>query len=328
MHCIENNDVGYLSGNSTWHGLKQYHLVGNRPVTTDESRMTIDFEVEKVPTFVLPDLPSGSYAIVRKDRDGLVSVLAPAVGERYVATHHREVFNMINEFLLASYPLKIAGVGTLNGGATWWIQMLAEQYYVRGDESPNELRLSYSHTYGVDAHSIFCTTTRIVCNNTRKAGMADAVANKMMRKHKHTASATMKINADMELMAELHLAVQKDKEHMDYLAGIEVNHSYIQAFMQEFFPKPHDDSSTRQKNQWEKDSRAVADIFASGQNMTGSARTSRYALLNAYTDWADHHSYSRDPVDRWVDSQNGKRADMKDAALAWLSFLHMVDTGR
>lgn len=318
-HCIEENDVGYLSGNSTWHGLKQYSLVGNRPVTIEEAIQTVDFDVQKVPTWVNPDLPSGSYSVVRKDHDGKLTVLAPAVGERYVATHHREVLNMVNEFLLASYPLKIAGVGTLNGGATWWTQILAEQYYVRGDESPNELRLSYSHTYGVDAHSIFCTTTRIVCNNTRKAAMADAVARNMMKKHKHTKSATMKINADMELMAELHLAVQKDVELMEHLASQQVNHSYIQAFMQEFFPKPDEDASTKAKNRWDTDSHSVANIFASGQHMAEGTRTSKYALLNAYTDWADHHSYSRDPVDRWVDAQNGKRADMKEAVTSWLS---------
>lgn len=323
-HCIESNDLGFLSGNSTWHGLRQYHLVGDRPVTMEEALQTVDFEVQKVPTFIEGNhqgiyLPSESYAVIRRDKDGKITVLAPAVGTRYVATHHREVLGMIDEFLLASYPLKICGAGTLNGGATWWTQLVADRYYIRGDASPNELRLSYSHTYGVDAHAIFCTTTRIVCNNTRRAGMADAVARKMMSRHKHTKSAVMKINADMELMAELHLAVQKDKELMEHLAGIQVDHGYIQAFMQEFFPKPHEDASSRSKNQWESDSRTVAQIFETGQHLQGAVQTSRYALLNAFTDWADHHSYTRDETDRWADSMNGGRANRKDLALAFLS---------
>ena len=317
-HCIQENDLGYLSGNSTWHGLKQYHLVGDRPVTIDEALQTVDFEVQKVPTWVNLDLPSGSYSVIREDADGKLTVLAPAVGERYVATPHKTVFNMLAENLLAVFPLKIAGVGTLSGGATWFVQMVAEQYFIRGDESANELRLSYSHTYGVDAHSIFCTTTRIVCNNTRRMAMADATANKMMRKHKHTKSAEMKINASMEMFAELHLAVEKDKELMEVLAGQEVNTGLVSAFMQEFFPKPLEDASTKSKNRWESDSRTVSDIFHSGQHMTGTTRTSKYALLNAYTDWADHHSYSRSEVDRWMDSQSGKRSNMKELATEWL----------
>jgi phage/plasmid-like protein (TIGR03299 family) len=318
MHCIGEKDIGYLSGDTHWHGLPQYVLVGGRAVSLDEASRTTNFDVLKLPTFVNPELPSGSYSVVRRDEDGTLTVLAPAVGERYVATPHKSILNMIGDGLLALFPLKIAGAGTLSNGATWWIQLVSEKYFIRGDESPNEQRLSYSHTYGVDAHSIFCTTTRIVCNNTRRMAMADAAANKMMRKHKHTKSAEMKINADMELMAELHLAVERDKELMEVLAGQEVNTGLVSAFMQEFFPRPQEDASTKSKNRWESDSRTVSDIFHSGQHMTGATRTSKYALLNAYTDWADHHSYSRSDVDRWMDSQSGKRSNMKELATEWL----------
>jgi hypothetical protein len=317
-HMIMENDLGYVSGNSTWHGLPQYNCVGNRPVTMDEAALTVDFEVLKVPTWVTPDLPSGSYSVIRKDKDGTTTVLAPAVGDRYLATPHSTLYNMFGENLLASFPLKIAGVGTLSGGATWFIQMVAEEYFIRGDESPNELRLSYSHTYGLDSHRIYCTTVRMVCDNTRKMSIADAIANKMMQTHKHTLNAEFKINASMEMFAQLHLAVQKDKELMEILAGQEVNSGLVSAFMQEFFPKPIEEASTRQKNQWEVDSRKVSDIFHSGQSMTGNTRTSKYALLNAYTDWADHHSYSRNDTDRWMDSQTGKRSNMKEMATDWL----------
>lgn len=317
-HCIQENDLGYLSGNSTWHGLKQYHLVGDRPVTIDEALQTVDFEVQKVPTWVNLDLPSGSYSVIREDADGKLTVLAPAVGERYVATPHKRLFNLFNERLLSMFPLKIAGTGTLSGGATWFIQMVAEEYFIRGDESPNELRLSFSHTYGVDSYRIYATTVRTQCDNTRRAAIADAIARGMMQTHKHTANAELKINASMEMFAQLHLAVEKDKEAMDYLAGQEVNTGLVSAFMQEFFPRPQEDASTKSKNRWEADSRTVSDIFHSGQHMTGTTRTSKYALLNAYTDWADHHSYSRSDVDRWMDSQSGKRSNMKELATEWL----------
>lgn len=327
MHCIFEDDLGYVAGSSTWHNMAEYKVIGNRPIAYEEVMSTVNtYDIEKVPTFVYDSYnesykPSGSYAVQRRNHeDNKIKVLAPSVGDRYVAEHHKTIANMFYENLLAVFPdLKVCGVGTLSSARTWWIQLVAEQYFIRGDESPNELRLSYSHTYGVDAHQIYCTTVRLVCDNTRRMGIADAIAHNMMRKHRHTKSATMKINTDMELMAELHMAVEKDKELMNYLADKPVNEGYVQAFMQEFFPKPAEDDSTRSKNQWESDSRKVAEIFQSGQNMSGDVKTSRYALLNAFTDFTDHHSYTRNVADRWFDAQNGKRSLVKDTAIAWLA---------
>ena len=62
-------------------------------------------------------------------------------------------------------------------------------------------------------------------------------------------------------------------------------------------------------------------IFVSGQSMDASASRSRYAVLNAFTDYVDHASYSRDDADRWFDSQDGARAELKQEALAYLQAL-------
>lgn len=323
-HEIEKIDIGFLSGTTTWHGLKQYQCVGNRPVTSDEVFKVVDFPVVKVPTWingggdVLTEqpIPSGSFAVIRTDHN---MVLAPAVGPRYLATPHRDVWYQINEFLLAEFTtLKVCGTGTMNSGACWFIQMLAEEYYIKGDESPNQLRLSYSQKYGAESHKVYCTTTRIVCNNTRRMALADAAAKKMFSSHKHTKGAVQKINADLELMAQLHLAVQKEQEIMYHLASQQVDSAYIKGFVDAFIPAPPVDASARMVNQFKEAREAVAKVFASGQHMTAGTQTSRYALLNAFTDYVDHHTYSRSEADRWMDSQNGSRADVKDAALAYL----------
>lgn len=325
-HEIMKLDIGFLSGTSTWHGLKAYACIGNRAVTSDEVFKVVDFPVEKVPTWVHyapngaghggEEKPSGSYAVIRTDHN---MVLAPAVGERYLATPHRDVWYQINEFLLAEFTtLKVCGTGTMNNGACWFIQMLAEEYYIKGDESANQLRLSYSQKYGAESHKVFCTTTRIVCNNTRRMALADAAAKRMFSRHKHTKGAVQKINADLELMAQLHLAVQKEQEIMYHLASTQVDSAYIKGFVDAFIPAPPVDASARMVNQFKEAREAVAKVFASGQHMTAGTQTSRYALLNAFTDYVDHHTYSRSEADRWMDSQNGSRADVKDAALAYL----------
>jgi hypothetical protein len=275
--------------------------------------------VEKVPSFVdTPDgyKPTGAYSIIRADNH---KVLAGAVGARYVAPPHRDLFNMMVEILLAQYPdLKIAGVGTLSGGATWWVQLVAKEYYIRGDESPNEVRITFSHTYGVTSYKIHPTIVRIVCDNTKRMAESDALAKKFMRSHKHTASAQVKINADLDLMVQVQLGLKKEVEQMEYLASQPVNSELIKAFMGEFIPEPLPDASTKAKNTYMNSRARVANIFQTGQSLIGDVKTSRYALLNAFTDFIDHDSYSRDPADRWMDSIDGTRAATKDQAVAWL----------
>lgn len=324
-HKIEQIDIGVLSGSYTWHGLKQYRLVGNRPVTTQEAAETVAFPIEKVPTFVMSDpdhspILSGSNAIVRTDTSPWM-VLAPAVGDVYTATPHRDVFNSMTEILLAEYKdLRICGTGTLEAGRTWWIQMVAEQYFVRGDESPNELRLCYYQTYGQSAHSMFCSLTRIVCDNTRRLAEADSVAKKMMMRHRHTRSAETKINADMGLLAELHLKLESDTKMMERLAKQQVNTTILREFIYDMVGDPKEkDLSSREQNKRIEAGRSITYNFEAGRSLTGAAKHSRYALLQAFTDFVDHASYARDETDRWMDSLDGARAGWKDEALEYLA---------
>lgn len=324
---ITTQDLGYLSGDSTWHNKPQYILVGDRPVSIEEGAKVVDFEPEKVACFVEgPDgnyVPSGGYAIVRKDgpANKPVTILAPSVGSRYVATPHCHLYNSIVENLLAAFPdLRICGTGTLSAGATWWMQMVVENYYVRGDESPNEQRLMYTHTYGQTAHQILVTTVRTVCDNTRRMALDEAAANKLLRKHRHTASAVTKINADLEAMAELKLGAQRDRETMEDLAALQVDGAYVEKFLDTFFPaEESEETSTRAKNLANSARDKVVEIFETGQFMAPSIRRSRYALLNAFTDFVDHHSYSRSDAARWMDAITGGRAELKGKAEDYLA---------
>jgi phage/plasmid-like protein (TIGR03299 family) len=321
---IQENDKGILTGSTTWHKDPKYICVGNRPVTIEEAEAVVDIPIEKVPTYVCPigtdeRIKSGAYAVVRTDTVPH-KVLAPSVGGRYEATPHRDVLNTFSENLLQVFPdLSICGTGTLENGRTWFIQMLAQKYAVKGDQSENELRLSYYQTYGKSAHSIFCSRTRIVCQNTLGFAAGDAIANKIMVRHKHTKNAQTKINAEMEFMAELKLRLARETAILDRLASTSFNQSYLTTFLDEFLPEPTEDTSTKSKNRILAARQTFGEILESGQSLDMSARYSRYAILNAFTDYIDHHSYSRNQYDRWLDSLNGKRNAQKMEALAYLS---------
>lgn len=310
-------DKGKLSGTETWHGLPQYELVGDRPVTIEEAAPVVDFPIEKRPTFLAEGTKTGAYAIVRTDTPE-PTVLAPAVGSRYVATPHLHIFNQMTENLLASFPeLKICGTGTLNNGAAWWIQFLAASYYVPGDTSKQELRLCYSQEYGKSAHKVFCTTVRIVCNNTLRAAQASSAAAGMIRRFAHTRSAKTKINANLDAMAELHLGLQRHQELMAELTSHQVTGKQVEEFLSRFIPEPESDA-TVSESRHDTAVAAFNTIFVSGQHMDPKVARSRYAVLQAFTDYVDHNSYSRSDAERWVDSLDGARATLKEQARDYL----------
>lgn len=322
-HLITDIDVGYLSGNSTWHERPEYILVGDRPVTTEEAIKTVDFDTKKVETYIPTAdgtyIPSGAFSIVRMLDTGEMRVLAPAVGARYEATPHRYILDSMVENLLALYPdLRICGAGTLSGGATWWIQVVSNEYYIKGDTSATQQRLSYTQTYGQTAHSVFVTSTRIVCDNTRRMAMGEAASKLMLQKHRHTAGAVTKIEANMDLFAELHLGVKKDQELMGILAGIDAGETAVADFLDEMLPVPEEESSTRSKNKIQAARDTVMEIYEGGQHMEKPVDKSKYALLSAYVDYLDHHSYTRSEESRWLDSMTGDRARMKDVATDYL----------
>lgn len=322
-HNITELDLGYVTGGRTWHGRPEYHEVD--AIGMAEAVRCVDYPVKKLPAQTVDGrIVDGGYYAARMDTDPH-TVLAPNLGERYEIIDRRKILNTFDEYLLAEFPqLKIAGVGSLSAGRTFWIQFLAERYNVRGDQSDHELRLCYSETYGWTAHQVFCSHVRIVCDNTLRFAKQDALANDMFTKCRHTKSADMKINATAEAFAELHMGLKKDVEAMEYLAGCPVDRRLMEAFLDEFIPYPPEPKkgekpNKRAFNAASEGRRLVKGIFEGERDtMDAVAATSRYALLNAYTDWVDHESTSRSPYDRWMDAQSGNRAERKAEAFDWL----------
>lgn len=323
MHCITEHDLGYVTGGKTWHERPQYHVVEHIDIA--DAVKCVNYPVQKLQARTQEGhlIPGGYYA-ARMDTFPPM-VLAPNLGERYEILDRRDILHRFEEFLLASFPqLKIAGVGTLSSGRVLWIQFLAERYNVRGDQSDHELRLCFSESYGASAYSIFCSHIRIVCDNTLQMARGDAVAKGLLEKVRHTRNAEVAINSVAESFAELHMGLRKDIKAMEELANLPVFPSTMRRFLDEFIPIPEESkadepSNAKSRNRAIRDRETVEALWEAERNsMTAKTAQSRYGLLEAYTDWADHHSYSRSPYDRWMDGLNGERAKSKTEAMNWL----------
>lgn len=322
-HCITEHDLGYVTGGKTWHGRPEYHVVEHIDIA--DAVRCVDYPVKKLQARTQEGHPvPGGYYAARTDTFPPM-VLAPNLGERYDILDRKVILHTFEEFLLANFPdLKIAGVGTLSSGRTFWIQFKAAKYNVKGDESDHELRLAYSETFGLTAHEIYATHVRIVCDNTLRSARNDAAAKGLLEKCRHTTGAEFAINMATETFAELHLGLKRDVQAMEALTKRPVFPSTLRYFLDEFLPIPADSlpgepSNKRSQERAKQDRETVLTLWENErESMNAKTAQSRYGLLEAYTDWADHHSYSRSPYDRWLDGMNGERAARKSEALNWL----------
>lgn len=316
-------DKGFVTGGHMWFPEPQYSLVPS--ITMQDAYSTVDFPIAKMQSLTAEGHPiDGSWYLARSDTFP-PTVVAGNIGARFEVTDRRTVLNTFDENLLALFPqLSIASIGTLSSGRTFFVQLAAERYNIRGDESDHELRLCYSETYGLTAHEIFCSHVRIVCMNTLRAARGDAVARGLIEKVRHTRNAQISIEAVAEKLAELKLSLRKDLRAMEQLAAAPCFPSTLRAFLDTFVPIPEESkadepSNAKSRNRAIRDRQTIEELWENERNsMSGKVAQSKYGLLESYLDFIDHASYSRSAGDRWLDSLNGDRAAKKADAMQWL----------
>jgi len=328
-HGIEDIDSGFVSGvKSTWHKMKQYVCIPDRPITIMEALEVASYPLEKRESLrVLADGSTepinGSFHIVRADHD---KVLVPMVGSRFVVADNSRLVNMINENLMAVYPdLTIESVGTLFGGATFFLNLKVKEFAVKGDKSPTSTNLMYANPLGKGSYIACAHNTRIVCNNTEKVSEAQGTANKSLAKFRHTASANQKINDHLIDMAELHLGLERHEFALEFLSGIDMTRTRLEQTLDAIFPVALDDKgivrSQRAETIAENNKVSLLNIFDGAEHKeTLDNPHTLYGFYQSYTDWADHEKSSRgsDMAATTMDGIIGARSASKQKVLDML----------
>jgi phage/plasmid-like protein (TIGR03299 family) len=242
--------------------------------------------------------------------------LVPAVGDRFTIVQNHHMVNYISEHLLALYPdLSIQSVGTLWNGATFFLNLSINEFQVKGDTSPTVTNLMYCNPLGKGSYVACAHSTRVVCANTARIAEAQGLANQSLKKFRHTASATGRINDHLIDIAELKLELKRHEILLNELAETEVNTAEVDAFLSKLFPEPKDEG--RGKTIAKNSKAQVLNIFEGVQRETLSKPNSRYGLLQAFYDWCDHEKSSRnaDEASILYDGVMGIRADKKQSVL-------------
>ena len=316
-HGIMKHDKGVVRANSTWHGLKQYECVGDEKISIHKVLEIADYDIEKIQL----ERPMAdetmervqAWSLVRTDVD---VTLVPSVGSKYTVLNNKGMANFIWEHLDG---LDIESVGTLFNGATFFMNLKLPDFQVKGDKSPTATNLMYCNPLGAGSYKACAHTTRIVCNNTLKLAEAQGAVNKSLAKFRHTKSATERITEHLIDIAEVHLGIERHKEHMDYLSMRDVNKSQVELFLERLFPEHNADGSKKEGRSHSIAVNSKLQVLKcfEDQRDTFETPTSKYALLNAYTDWIDHYATAKnaDRASTTMDGIMGNRAVKKAKAL-------------
>ena len=320
---VDKGFVGFVNKfGGTWHGLEQYKQLVDA-VSAQQAMEVLDFDLEKRINYRMTnDGPmeeiEGSFHVVRTDTD---TVLVPNCGNKFTVVNNGKFFNYVNENILAIYPqLEIESVGTLFGGATTFINLLVNEFYIKGDDSPNVNRLMYYNPLGKGSYAAGAHSVRIVCNNTLTAAAAESKANGSMFKFRHTKNAQTAINNHMIDLSETFLELEKYVDTLNDLACTEMDVGMVDTFLESLYPTDAKSkkSETANLNKQEK----VREVFETVQDgMSKTISRSAYAMLNAVTWVVDHPEKIRagqDVMSNTWDGLVGLKSDFKTGALSKL----------
>jgi phage/plasmid-like protein (TIGR03299 family) len=303
-------EFAYLASDGTpWHGLGQALDDGTSLDAWREAagmdwrikrgivRYNTDFDGSQL------ELPE-QHVLFRSDTKAPLGV----VSSRYQVVQPGEVIEFFRDIARAG-GLELSAAGTIYGGKRFWATAKI------GEASPASVAdtiggyiLISTSADGSLATEVRRTTVRTVCKNTLAMAMADAKASVKVSHRSVFDPASVK-----EFMGLNTAAWDAFRHNVTRLANIELLEEEAASIAVDVFGGGE---KARETAGFKK----VMSLFngaGMGAEMDGVFGT-RWGMLNAFTEYADHHARARTDENRFVSSQWGTNADLKQRALSAL----------
>lgn len=286
--------VGYVDQlGPTWHHMKEY-TQKDGPVFDAEALAVLDFPVAKVPVSlsttgeVIPDM----FVLVREDKS-LILHPQTVTGE-YTIFPNSLFVERIHADLLANNPdVTIESAGTLFGGRICFVNIMLDVFQYNGDLSKTVVRLMLSNAYGGRAVTACLHRTRIVCYNTLRMAEAQGEADDLLRKFRHTKTVRGRVQSAAMALAGIRDAERASRAAIEALTVQPMTTVEVTNFLATLIPIPEDAGqkmTTRRQNKRD----AVEALFATAPDLQGGIARTRYAMLQAVTNWTQHGTIPED----------------------------------
>jgi hypothetical protein len=252
-------------------------------LTIEEARTAFDYEIKSMPCFDSTGREIPNLYHIESD-DGII-IPCHGVTKGFTPINHRDVFDYITAKVMPEIPeMKLEMAGTIRGRSVGvFAAKFGDTFAIKGDKSPQELRLFFSNpTNGTGTMVMGFTTVRVVCQNTLLAATKNAKSDGFMIYH--TKNANIEITGAVEMIREQAVAALEIKRRCEALAEIGVDGETLRRALEAVYPLhqlPEESSAyARMKNLRE----GVIRQFEDGETaQTMSDKRSAWALFNSFT---------------------------------------------
>jgi phage/plasmid-like protein (TIGR03299 family) len=312
-HADGRVEFAYLASDGTpWHGLgkpmgsdatlDQWRVDAGMDwsIRRSEIRYAVSRNVSADSLIKLPD----QHVLFRSDTQDALGV----VSKRYQVVQPGEVLEFFRDIAKAG-GLELSAAGTIYGGKRFWATAKI------GEASPTSLAdkiggylLISSSADGSLATEVRRTTVRAVCKNTLAMAFADA---KDSVKVSHRS--VFNPSQVKEFMGLNEAAWDAFRHNVTTLANIDVHEVEAGDFVAKLLGGGE---KVRESAGFTK----ILSLFNGGGMgaMNDGVFGTAWGLLNAVTEYADHHVRARTDQNRFVSSQWGAGADLKQKAASIL----------
>lgn len=305
----------FYYGEKPWHGLGtevQGALTSAEAITA----AGLNWKVQKTPVKYLT--PAGQLLEVPGKfvnyRDDLQTPLG-VVGKDYTIVQNKDCFSFFDAVVGEKAAMYHTAGALFGGRKVWLLAKLPQDTIVKGvDISKNYLLLSNSHD-GTSNLKIMFSSVRVVCSNTLSMAINGAGNISMLR---HTANIGLRVRQVREFLGITTAVAAKYGAYANALAEKGISNAIIEDFFQRMGLSVLDTEPetvrTRRENQQEE----ILSKLEVTNRATPEIKDTRWALLNAYTDYVDHVKAVKpsNDQDKWVDSiLFGNAAESKQKAL-------------
>ena len=307
------NEMAFV-GSTPWHGLGQ-KLEENASIEQWLVSAGMDWQVNSSPVLYNDFLNGssnswgqfkGQNVLYRSDNKSPLSV----VSDRYIPVQPKEVLEFFRD-LVDENGFKIHTAGTLQGGKKLWALAETGRFaeVCKNDGVGGFLLLSTSCDRTLATTARF-TTVRVVCNNTLSYAMGNSnntVSFSHIQKFDHEAVKQKLGNAVESFGSFMAMAQILQRQQINMQQSMEFVKSLVADVSQ--IKDPEYDLT---KNRAYKKIISLFDCESKGLNLVGHTK---WGMLNAVTEYVDHHSPSRSNDSRLNSAWFGSGDRLKAKAL-------------
>lgn len=289
-------------GEVPWHGLGNKVEEG---IDLDDFRRNagLDWEVQKSPVTYLEKVFPDKFVLSRATDNRPYAV----VSGRYKPVQPKQVFEFFRD-LLDQHGMKMHTAGSLNDGAKIWaLATTGDSAFIRGvDQVKAHLLLCTSYDLTLSTIAQF-VSERVVCNNTLNIALGESGGGRIVIPHLRDFDADA-VKEKMGIGREQWGAFTA---MIEVLAKTKVSADIAREVMDKVFKLPDDPETPDPKRLHASN---VVNLFAQerfrGADLAGQTA---WGLLNAMTEYVDHHKRARNQNNRVDSAWFGEGANVKDA---------------